>query len=741
MSVSGSYLSELEQKLNKPQFEAATYTGGPLLILAGAGSGKTRVITHRMAYLIQEKNCAPWNILAVTFTNKAAGEMRERVSQLLNASTKGFWIGTFHSICARILRIHGKALGIEPNFSIYDRSDSLSAFKRATGDTDIEAKKAAAYLNAISKAKNRFEFPEDLKIKAVEDFDQKLAKGYQLYQNKLRENNALDFDDLLVQTVQLFKSHAEILKSFQTRFRYIMVDEYQDTNQPQYLLLRDLAAAHHEICVVGDDDQSIYRWRGADVRNILEFGYDFPNAKIVKLEENYRSTQTIINAAYHVVRQNSTRHPKKLFTNNAPGEKITVVPASDETMEAEWICKEIYRIREQLLQPYANFAVFYRVNAQSRLIEEAFVKNSMPYKLVGTTAFYQRKEIKDVIAYCKLLVNPADAVSFERIINEPKRKLGDKSVERLMLFAEARRVSILHAAYIIPNNAIESGLSTAARTAFGQFARQYAKWKEDTLENTLAGLVRKIVEESGYWAMLESSVDEQDKDRLVNIEEFYNACYQFEATYEPEDTETKITPLKLLEAFLEQSALVSDQDTLVDADEGVVMMTIHSSKGLEFPYVFMTGMEEELFPNSQALFADKPEPEIEEERRLCYVGMTRAKTKLYMTYAYTRRLYNRSGYTLPSRFLKEIPAEYKEEIGGAPTRRESAIMDFSAWTGSSTPTKEEVFIAGDMVNHRSFGLGVIVDVQGEGKSAHITVDFQEFGKKTMVQEYARLMKV
>lgn len=735
------YTTLLQQKLNKPQFEAATYTGGPLLILAGAGSGKTRVITHRMAYLIQEKNCAPWNILAVTFTNKAAGEMRERVTELLNASTKGFWIGTFHSICARILRIHGKALGIESNFSIYDRGDSLTAFKRATSHTNIEAKKAKSYLNAISKAKNKFEFPEDLLLKAVEDFDQKAAKGYQLYQDKLRENNALDFDDLLIQTVRLLKENPEILKSFQTRFRYIMVDEYQDTNQPQYLLLRDLAEAHQEICVVGDDDQSIYRWRGADVRNILEFGHNFPNAKIVRLEENYRSTQTIIDAAYHVVKQNSSRHPKKIFTKNEPGEKITVMPASDEAMEADWISDEINRIREENIQPYANFAVFYRVNAQSRLLEEAFVKKGMPYKLVGTTAFYQRKEIKDVIAYLKLLANPADAVSFERIINEPKRKLGAKSVEKLMQFAEARQVSILHAAYVIPSDGIESGLSTAAKTGFGQFARQYAKWKEDTIEGTLAGLVRKIVEESGYWDMLESSVDEQDKARVENIEEFYNACYQFESTYESEDDQEVVTPHLLLGKFLEQSALVSDQDTLVDEDEGVVMMTIHSSKGLEFPYVFMTGMEEELFPHSNALYADRPEPEIEEERRLCYVGMTRAKSKLYMTYAYARRLYNRSGYTMPSRFIKEIPDEYKEETGGAPSRRESSIMDFSAYTGSQTPKKDEVFVAGDMVNHRSFGLGVIVDVQGEGKSAYITIDFQEFGKKTLVQEYARLMKV
>ena len=490
----------LISELNKPQLESVTYTDGPLLVLAGAGSGKTRVIAYRIAYLIAVKNLAPWNVLAVTFTNKAAQEMKERVESILGASARGIWIGTFHSICARMLRYAGPKIGIESTFTIYDRADQNAAIKRAMTELNIKSieLKPALALNIISKAKSRFEWPAEFEANARDENDFIAAKIYKTYQRILRENNALDFDDLLMETVRLLIDKPEIADIYRKRLQYILVDEYQDTNHPQYLFLRELAKERRQICAVGDDDQSIYRWRGATIRNILEFEKDYPQVKKVRLEQNYRSTKTILAAASHLVKRNKQRHDKTLWTNREKGEKINVIELPDEMAEAYWICEEIQRLHNQNQIPYSQFAVFYRVNAQSRVFEEECVRRQMPYQLIGATAFYQRKEIKDVIAYCQLLLNPADVVAFQRIINVPRKKLGEKTVAKLLAYATRIHAPILYAAVRVNDPQSESDIPPPARAAFARFAKQFAFWKKYADEYPLDKLIDDIVARSGY---------------------------------------------------------------------------------------------------------------------------------------------------------------------------------------------------------------------------------------------------
>ncbi len=737
MNHSTQIEQHLKKELNQPQFEAVTYTDGPLLVLAGAGSGKTRVITYRIAYLVEALRLAPWNVLAMTFTNKAAGEMKERVDRLLGKSLRGLWLGTFHSLCARILRYEGKQIGIDPNFTIYDSTDQGAAIKRAMGLCDISQKtlKPALVSSLISKAKNRFEWPEQFEENIRDQYDYHVARIYKVYYKILRDNNALDFDDLLIEAVRLMLHKPEVCETYQKRFQHILVDEYQDTNYPQYLLLRELAKGHNNICAVGDDDQSIYRWRGATLRNILEFERDFPGVKIVRLEQNYRSTKNILSAAGKLVLKNKGRHKKTLWTEKEEGEKLGIVQLPDEISEAMWVIGEASRLHEEQKTPYGHIAVFYRTNSQSRVFEEECIKRGIPYHLIGNIAFYERKEIKDVLAYCRLMVNPADTVSFQRIVNVPRRKLGSKSVQQLFEYAALMKSPILKAAKAIRNEQQEASINRTARDQFARFASMFEHWHSKSKEYSLSQLVETIVQESGYKQMLEEDNDPQSQARLDNINEFISAADQFEEDYEA-DVTTPIDAVVKLEAFLEKVALISQIDQLDENTDALILMTLHGAKGLEFPYVFLSGMEEGLFPHFKSL--DSAEA-LEEERRLCYVGITRGQNRVYLTHADSRRLYGKQEWTRPSRFLREIPAKFVEKISWS-VLGPSVEKTFKK---EECPQKFDLedLMPGDMVNHRSFGFGVVIEVEGEGGKARITVDFQNFGKKTLIQEFARLTKV
>lgn len=733
------FAARINAELNPKQAEAALYTDGPLLVLAGAGSGKTRVITYRLAHLIHDKGLAPWNILTVTFTNKAAGEMKERAANLIGGAPRGWWIGTFHSICSRILRLDGKEIGIDPHFSIYDRGDQISTVKRAMKALDIGSKeiKSNAILNQISKAKSRFESPDLFSANVNSYIEDVSSRVYKKYQEMLKINHALDFDDLLVEAVKLLKECPKVCESYQTRFKHILVDEYQDTNHPQYLLLSELAKGHKKICVVGDDDQSIYRWRGADIRNILDFEDDYPEAKTVRLEQNYRSTRTIISAATDMIAGNKGRLGKKLWSEMDDGEAIGVIRLPDDISEAYWVVDEIQRLHRQNNVAYRDVAVFYRTNAQSRTFEEECIKKSVPYTIVAGTAFYERKEIKDAMAYARLLANPADAASFERVVNIPKRKLGSVSVAKLEDYAMRSQKPVLIAAWDAVRDS-EANLAAATRKSFHEFAAVIKSCRDEAKSLSLAELIDAVLTRSGYKQYWEDEADPQADARLENIEELISAAASFEddirqATAAPIDT------LMMLEGFLENASLVSDQDAVDEDADQITFMTIHAAKGLEFPYVFIVGMEEGLFPHQRSI-ENGSEEDVEEERRLCYVGITRAKRKLYLAHAESRRLHGRSEWSLPSRFIEEIPVKYREELqwrgidGGAREPVDSVLRV----VGGSIDLN---FSEGDMVNHRSFGFGVITSIDGEGPKSRITVDFQEVGSKILIQEYARLQKV
>ncbi|MFB3785481.1 MAG: ATP-dependent helicase [bacterium] len=742
------FLKKLKQDLNPPQYEAVTYTGGPLLVLAGAGSGKTRVITYRVAYLISVLGLAPWNVLAVTFTNKAAREMQERVQELLGGMPKGLWIGTFHSICARILRMDGQAMGIDSNFVIYDTADQTAAVKRARAQCQIgedNRVSPAQFLYQISQAKNRFEGPKEYTEKAKSAIDQAAAVVYAEYQKVLRANHALDFDDLLLECVRLIRSVPSVGDVYRQRFQHILVDEYQDTNVPQAMLIKELARGHGQVCVVGDDDQSIYRWRGAAVENILFFGRDYGNLRTVRLEQNYRSTQTILEAAGGLIRHNQSRHAKTLWTKGVMGEKAGIVNLPEEHSEAYWICGQAQRLHEgEEKVPYGDIAVFFRTNAQSRLFEEECVRRGIPYTVVGGMAFYQRKEIKDVLAFARLLINPADVVAFERIINIPSRKLGEKTVQKLIQAAERMNVPILEAARRAGERGAAAGLPPASRTGFMEFANQFEHWQSLSGPLSAHELAEKIVTESGYMDLLQESPNPQDEARVENVRELINSVALFEEKLE---TPAPLDTLSILQHYLENIALISDVDQMNESGDALVLMTVHSAKGLEFPYVFMAGMEEGLFPYRRAVESPNPE-DMEEERRLGYVGITRAKKKVYLTYADSRQLYNRREPSQPSRFIGEIPNQYKERIVW--NANLDSLMEGPGWLPEfDTPAREtrparvpEVrFSPGDMVTHRTFGFGVVLNVEGEGEKTLITIEFQEVGRKILAQQYAKLRKV
>ena len=738
--------------LNGQQKEAVLHTEGPLLILAGAGSGKTRVLTHRIAYLIEEKGINPWNILAITFTNKAAGEMRERVDNLVGFGSESIWVSTFHSMCVRILRRHIDLLGFDTNFTIYDTDDQKTLMKDICKLLQIDTKlfRERSLLAAISQAKNELVTPEEFRIQAQGDFSrQKIASVYEEYEKQMRANNALDFDDLLVKAVQLFQTQADVLDYYQERFRYIMVDEYQDTNTVQFELVRLLSAKYRNLCVVGDDDQSIYKFRGANIRNILDFEQVFPDAKVIKLEQNYRSTSNILNAANAVIRHNHGRKDKTLWTDNGEGDKINVRQFDTAFDEAEYIVGDIRERVESGKAAYNDHAILYRTNAQSRMFEEKFVTANIPYKIVGGINFYARREIKDLLAYLKTIDNGRDDLAVRRIINVPKRGIGLTSINRVQEYASGREIGFyeaLRAVDLIPN--IGRGASKLE-----SFVALIEHFKTDAKELTISELMQEILEETGYIESLKEEGSEEAESRIENIDELISKITAYEETCEDRDEPAT------LNGFLEEVALVADIDSLDESNDYVVLMTLHSAKGLEFPHVYLAGMEDGIFPSYMTITADDPE-EVEEERRLCYVGITRAEEELTLTCARRRMIRGETQYNKMSRFLKEIPMELlstgavfqkpEPEEERKPSAYQQARQAFrakafvqpgAARSFGSPKGEGPGYQVGDRVRHVKFGEGTVTAMVEGGRDYEVTVDFNGPGTKKMFAAFAKLQKI
>jgi DNA helicase-2/ATP-dependent DNA helicase PcrA len=730
-------MHRLLQGLNEEQRQAVQTTEGPLLVLAGAGSGKTRVLTHRVAYLMEVKKILPWNILAVTFTNKAAREMRERVGQLVGPMAEEMWIGTFHSVCVRILRRESHHLGYAPAFSILDPQDQLAVVKQVLRELNLDPNRfePRSLLAAISHAKNELLTAERYEAQAGNLFQKTVSRVYQLYQRRLAANQAMDFDDLILLTVRLFQENPEVLEAYQRRFQYIHIDEYQDTNRAQYLLVRMLAERHQNICVVGDADQSIYRWRGADMGNILNFQEDYPQATVIKLEQNYRSTQHILDAANHVIANNRQRQEKRLWTANPKGELIHRLIAEDEHQEASFIVEEIRR-QVGAGRKYGDFAILYRTNAQSRVLEETLTREGLPYRMVGGMRFYERMEIKDLIAYLRLVVNPEDEWSLERVINVPKRGIGATSLERLKSYAAERQVSLYEAL----KESERAGLSGKAARAAAQFAALIAELRQMSEYLSASEMIEEVLARSGYRESLAQQNTIEAEGRLENIQEFISVAVEFEARNET----------RTLLDFLTELSLMTDLDTLEEQDvqDAVVLMTLHSAKGLEFPVVFLCGMEEGIFPHKRAL---DDEEELEEERRLAYVGITRAEERLYLTAARRRMIYGQVMHHLPSRFFAEIPAhlQYDRSDDANARTKEEASARFRSRGSSGVSARQagqsgvaEYWRAGEKVIHHKWGQGIVVSVHGEGEDTELTVVFGEpVGMKRLMARYAPLQKV
>jgi len=716
--------------LNPAQRAAVLAPDGPLLILAGAGSGKTRVLTYRIAYLLAERKAMPESTLAVTFTNKAAAEMRERVAALLGGG-RFPWVSTFHSACARILRQDAAALGFERNFTILDESDSMAVIRRVLEDAQLaDSPPPEAVRARIDQAKNEAMFPEQLAEAAASTRDRALARVYALYQERLRAMNALDFGDLLLMTHRLFETDAAALARWQERAGHLLVDEYQDTNHVQYMLVRALSAASGNICVVGDEDQSIYKWRGADIRNILDFERDFSNASIFKLEQNYRSTKTILAAAGGVIQNNRERKPKRLWTENEAGEPITYYTGMTERDEADFIAREIGRLTEGGLRP-ADIVVFYRVNAQSRVIEEALVRRRIPYYIVGGLRFYDQREIKDLMAYLRVIANPADAISLERAIGVPPRGVGARTIEVINDVARRDGVTMFEAM-----GRLETESRVALRIA-KQAGSMYS-WMRELMGRASTARVRTILDEviasGGFEPYLKGLAD--GDARRQNVAEMLSAADTFDSDNGPGG----------LAEFLERIALVNDSDQLASAGGRVALMTLHTSKGLEYPVVFIAGMEEGLFPHMRS--QDNPR-EIEEERRLCYVGMTRARRVLYLTNALSRELYGERRDSMPSRFMREISQDLLRRL--APEKQPEAILrqpsrdPYVDYSDSQAPEENaaggDLFAVGAKVFHQTFGRGVVKRREGRGEAAKLWVAFERGGLKLLVMKFANLRPI
>ncbi|HJB95867.1 MAG TPA: DNA helicase PcrA [Candidatus Mediterraneibacter intestinigallinarum] len=734
--------------LNEPQREAVLHVDGPLLILAGAGSGKTRVLTHRIAYLIEELGVNPWNILAITFTNKAAGEMRQRVDDLVGFGSESIWVSTFHSMCVRILRRFIDRLGYDSSFTIYDTDDQKTLMKAVCKKIDIDTKqfKERMLLSVISSAKNEMILPEEFELNAGGDFAQlKIAKVYREYEAQLKANNALDFDDLLVKTVQLLQTQPDVCENYQERFRYIMVDEYQDTNTVQFKLVSLLAGKYRNLCVVGDDDQSIYKFRGANIRNILDFEKEYPDAKVIKLEQNYRSTENILNAANGVISNNRGRKDKTLWTANGEGEKIGLRQFDTAYDEAEFIAEDIKR-EVQSGASYNDSAVLYRTNAQSRLLEEKFIAMNIPYKIVGGINFYARREIKDILAYLKTVDNGQDNLSVRRIINVPKRGIGLTTINRIQEAADARGISF-YDALLVPEMIPGVGRSSSKLNSFAALV-EYLKGQAE--KESLTDLLNEILDMTGYTQNLEADDEIDAESRLQNIEELLNKA----AAYEEDcaDRDEKAT----LSGFLEEVALVADIDSLEEDQDYVVLMTLHSAKGLEFPHVYLAGMEDGLFPSYMTITGDDPE-ELEEERRLCYVGITRAEQKLTLTCARKRMVRGETQYNSLSRFVREIPQEVLDTGSDLFSKGKSVSSDssqrrpyvskkpFSALTKGSQLTAQRgdslAYGVGDRVRHVKFGEGTVTDIKEGGRDFEVTVKFDTAGVRKMFAMFAKLVKI
>ncbi|MEK3663784.1 DNA helicase PcrA [Paenibacillus sp. FSL R5-0744] len=773
-------IQDAVSRLNPPQRQAVETTEGPLLIMAGAGSGKTRVLTHRIAWLIANRKAPPWAILAITFTNKAAREMQERVSKLVGPEGRDIWVSTFHSMCVRILRKDIERIGFTSNFSILDSTDQLSVIRNCMKELNIDTKKfePKAVQAIISASKNELITPAQYEQKVGDYFEGLVAKVYKMYQRRLRSNNSLDFDDLIMKTIELFKEVPEVLDFYQKKFKYIHVDEYQDTNRAQYMLCRMLADSHHRICVVGDSDQSIYRWRGADITNILNFEEDYPEAKTILLEQNYRSTANILNAANGVIALNSGRKPKKLWTDSEEGAKIKVYRADSEHDEGYFVTGEISKNVKQG-QAYQNHAILYRTNAQSRVIEEILIKSDIPYQIVGGIKFYDRKEIKDLLAYLRLLSNPDDDISLTRIINVPKRGLGDTTVGKLAAAAGERGVSIFRVLQTVD----DLGFAGRTRNMLVEFYDMIEALHRMVEFLSVTELTEKILEMSQYRLELQNENTLESRSRLENIDEFLSVTMEFEKNNED----------KSLVSFLTDLALIADIDSVNDDEEdrsdAVVLMTMHSAKGLEFPTVFIVGMEEGVFPHSRA-FQDNDE--LEEERRLAYVGITRAEKQLFLSCARMRTLFGRTTANQPSRFIEEIPEELKEdtaktqdrfqrggsEVGGAYGGRgfsggsrgnfggrsgaAGAAPIGSGSTASAATSKSSVTVtsggaqratgagaaaageykAGDKVSHGKWGTGTVVAVKGTGNDTELQIAFPApVGVKRLLAGFAPITRV
>ena len=761
-------------KLNEPQREAVYHTDGPLLILAGAGSGKTRVLTHRIAYLIEERNVNPWNILAITFTNKAAGEMRERVDSLVGFGSESIWVSTFHSMCVRILRRFIDRLGYDNRFTIYDTDDQKTLMKEVCKKVAIDTKvfKERSLMSAISSAKNELILPDEFELNAGGDFAKlKIAKVYREYEAQLKANNALDFDDLLVKTVQLLQTQPDVLENYQERFRYIMVDEYQDTNTVQFQLVRLLAGKYRNLCVVGDDDQSIYKFRGANIRNILDFEHEFSDACVIKLEQNYRSTGNILNAANRLIANNKGRKEKTLWTANGEGELVHLRQFDTGYDEADFIAEDIKK-EVRAGASYNDHAVLYRTNAQSRLLEEKFVAMNVPYKIVGGVNFYARREIKDLLAYLKTIDNGMDDIAVRRIINVPKRGIGLTTINRIQESAAERELGFyetLMAPELIP------GIGRSA-AKLDSFAALIEYFKGLTGQMSITDLLREVIEKTGYMESLDSEDKEDAQARKENIDELINKAAAYEEAAEDRDEPATLS------AFLEEVALVADIDSLDEEQDYVVLMTLHSAKGLEFPHVYLAGMEDGLFPSYMTITSDDRD-DLEEERRLCYVGITRAEQELTLTCARRRMVRGETQYNKISRFIKEIPAElldtgsrriepetevpvqqntyahareaFRARAFGAAysngAGKSSGVSSGKSSQGLASLQKGSQLAAGsggspdyaegDRVRHVKFGEGTVLEIRSGGRDYEVTVDFDSAGVRKMFAKFAKLVKI
>ncbi|MFG2354645.1 DNA helicase PcrA [Streptomyces sp. NPDC048521] len=761
----------LLEGLNENQRAAVVHAGSPLLIVAGAGSGKTRVLTHRIAHLLAERNVHPGQILAITFTNKAAGEMKERVEQLVGPRANAMWVMTFHSACVRILRRESKKLGFTSSFSIYDAADSKRLMALVCRDLDLDPKRfpPKSFSAKISNLKNELIDEEDFAAQATDGFEKTLAQAYALYQSRLREANALDFDDLIMTTVNLLRAFPDVAEHYRRRFRHVLVDEYQDTNHAQYALVRELVGTGEraaedvdtppseydlppaELCVVGDADQSIYAFRGATIRNILQFEEDYPNATTILLEQNYRSTQTILSAANAVIERNESRRPKNLWTNAGQGARITGYVADTEHDEAQFVADEIDRLTDAGEAKAGDVAVFYRTNAQSRVFEEVFIRVGLPYKVVGGVRFYERKEVRDVLAYLRVLANPEDSVPLRRILNVPKRGIGERAEAMIDALSQREKISFPQAL-----KRVDEAYGMAARST--NAVRRFNALMEElrTIVESGAGpatVLEAVLERTGYLAELQASTDPQDETRIENLQELAAVALEFEQERGEGEQGT-------LADFLEQVALVADSDQIPDEEDGdgvITLMTLHTAKGLEFPVVFLTGMEDGVFPHMRALGQTK---ELEEERRLAYVGITRARERLYLTRSAMRSAWGQPSYNPPSRFLEEIPAahvQWKRMGATAPvssgpasgiaaslssTRSRSSASGASGFATRRTAEKPVVALAvGDRVTHDQFGLGTVVGVKGTGANAEATIDFGDTKPKRLLLRYAPVEKL